>query len=151
LVTWNTPFMFLPDADQTNRAGFGGAFGIGITLQFVSLLPRLLTPYGRAVLVSASPIMMDGSDRLQAELEALASHTSLDVTLEPSRVLLVHLASRLSPVVRRGAISQVVLEITHGAGIVRAIGPGPVKHAPDALRRARYEHAGRRPRARNAS
>ena len=78
LVTWNTPFVFLPEeCKDTHYDAYGGDFGMEIPLQFLEVLPELLAENGRAFLAAAAPIMRSGENLLEEKLEALARERGL--------------------------------------------------------------------------
>jgi hypothetical protein len=67
LVTWNLPFVFLPEG-RRSLEGYGGHLGIELTLRFVETLPDLLAATGQCFLYTTTPVLDDGSNAL---LEAL--------------------------------------------------------------------------------
>jgi len=76
LITWNTPFVFLPeDCKDTHYDGYGGEMGMEIPLKFIGVLPELLADGGTAYMAAAAPIMKTGENLLEPELERLASDT----------------------------------------------------------------------------
>lgn len=80
VITWNTPFMFLPESwKETSVDGYGGHLGIEIPLRFVDALPSLLNENGRAFVLAAGPRMTDGSNRLDVELQTRARPLGLNV------------------------------------------------------------------------
>ena len=80
VVTWNTPFMFFPESwKETSVDGYGGHLGIEIPLNFVNLLPSLLAERGTAFVLAAGPRMLNGTNRLDVELQHRAPSLGLDV------------------------------------------------------------------------
>ena len=83
LITWNAPFVFLPETDRAYHAGYGGHLGIEVTLRILERLPKMLTATGRALLLTASPILMDGTDALLPALSRVAKAQGLNITMTP--------------------------------------------------------------------
>ncbi len=82
LVTWNTPFRFLPESHKKhNLDGYGGHMGIEIGLKFVETLPTLLTESGEAYIQMLGPVLKNGRRVLDEELEKRAASHGLDVTM----------------------------------------------------------------------
>jgi hypothetical protein len=63
---------------ETSVDGYSGHLGIEIPLKFVDRLPSLLSERGTAFLLGAGPRMLDGSNRLDVELQARAPSLGLD-------------------------------------------------------------------------
>jgi SAM-dependent methyltransferase len=134
LVTWSTPFMFVPEEKRDWWAGYGGKMGIGITLKFLERLPALLTPKGHAVLESASPILRDGTDVLARDILPVVKRTGLDVTMTPIKVYwdpwnrTLHQAHQVRYFIR------VLLHVTHGHGQFTHRAPTVIQRMLDGLR-----------------
>ena len=80
LVSWNTPFVFLPEeCRDTHLDAFGGHLGLELPLRFVGQLPELLTERGRSCLLMSAPILRSGENVLERELGRLARELSLDI------------------------------------------------------------------------
>ncbi|TWT44874.1 N5-glutamine S-adenosyl-L-methionine-dependent methyltransferase [Phycisphaerae bacterium RAS1] len=79
LVTWNMPFMLMPDrCKHTHFDAYGGHMGVEIQARFLRLLPTLLTPEGRAILLATTTILESGEDLLAGEIRTAAAETRLD-------------------------------------------------------------------------
>jgi release factor glutamine methyltransferase len=82
LVTWNTPFVHLPpECKDTHFDGYGGELGMEVLLNFIRVLPDILTADGRCFLAAAAPILRSGENLLEPELAKLAGSLGLDITL----------------------------------------------------------------------
>lgn len=78
LITWNTPFEFLPSNIQ-NFDSQGQRLGIEITLNFIDLLPELLSDTGHAYLLTTAPVMLDGTNAMEKELRDRAPNLKLSI------------------------------------------------------------------------
>jgi len=125
LVVWNAPFMFFPEHErETNLDGDGGHLGIELTLRFVEHLPLLLRDTGRALLLTAAPILETGENRLVEELRPRAERLQLDVA---GRVLQPFWVPRLASFYQSHGIDRfesTVLDLRLGTGRLRLAGPG---------------------------
>jgi methylase of polypeptide subunit release factors len=82
LVTWNMPFMLVPERfKDTNLDSYGGRLGVEIQARFLRLLPTLLSPRGQAVLLATTTILDSGEELLGAEIRSLAPAGNLDVDI----------------------------------------------------------------------
>lgn len=91
LVSWNLPFIFLPDEHKdTTVDGFGGEMGIGLCLDFVEILPELLRDEGMAFVAAMSPILDSGDNVLEARLGERLARLKLDCTVHVSQMSLAH-------------------------------------------------------------
>ena len=80
LVTWNTPFVFLPEeCRNTHLDAFGGHLGLELPLRFLSKLPELLSERGCSFLGMSAPILRSGENVLERELTRLARELGLDI------------------------------------------------------------------------
>jgi SAM-dependent methyltransferase len=135
LVTWNIPFVFMPEASRAaNLDGFGGHLGIELTLRFVEALPRLLAEDGLAVVLTSAPIFDDGRDVLASELSERLGPLRLDARI---RVLQAFWMPGLWRFHREHGVRRtesVILHLRHGSGRVERIPPSPARRALDALR-----------------
>jgi 2-polyprenyl-3-methyl-5-hydroxy-6-metoxy-1,4-benzoquinol methylase len=139
VVTWNTPFMFFPDSwKETSIDGYGGHLGIEIPLKFVDRLPSLLAERGTAFVLAAGPRMVDGSNRLDAELERRAPALGLDIT---AHVLQTFWVPGLRDFYAQHGVrnfESVMLEISPGRGRVSRREPHAAVVAADAVRDVIY-------------
>ena len=91
LVTWNLPFVFLPDEDEHKYVdAFGGELGIGICLQFIQTLPALLSETGTACLEGLAPITTDGANVLEARLRDMLGPQELDCEVRVAQICVAH-------------------------------------------------------------
>lgn len=75
-VAWNAPFIFLPEHfKETVLMAYGGDMGIDITLRFLDRVPAFLAEDGAAHVLTAAPILENGSDYL---LDALKTRPSIE-------------------------------------------------------------------------
>lgn len=144
LVTWNTPFMFMPESwAERSVDGYGGHLGIEISLRFVERLPHLLRDDGAAYVLSAAPQMTDGTNRLDDELRARVKALGLDVV---GHVLQTFWVPELRDFYHQHGVKRfesIMLEVTRGAGSYgrREMPAGQV--VVDRARRFLYEVARR--------
>jgi methylase of polypeptide subunit release factors len=138
-ITWNTPFMFLPESHrEASVDGFGGRLGIDLTLRFAERLKVLLRPDGVAYLLSAAPILQGGENQLEVELTALAATHGLDVSeivLQSFWVPELREFYQSHGVVR---FESVMLRIVHGIGRITRRDMPPLRRVVDGARRALY-------------
>jgi methylase of polypeptide subunit release factors len=139
LVTWNMPFMFVPDSQRDWWAGYGGHLGIELTLKFLERLPALLTPNGHAVLESASPILEDGTDVLARELQALLTRVPLNVRVTPSKAYWDHWHRDLHRQYSIRSFMRLILVVTHGSGLLTHMPPTLTQRVLNRLRQWRHE------------
>ena len=135
LVVWNVPFLFLPESERAaNPDSDGGRFGIAMTIRFVRLLPSLLAERGTAFLMSAAPVLRNGTNLLETELRELAPVSGLDVDVH---VLQAFWSPRLAAYHRAQGIERfesVFLEVAHGTGRTRRHDPPFGTRLADAVR-----------------
>ncbi len=135
LVTWNAPFMFLPEGERDRHVdGYGGHLGIALTLDFVERLPNLLGANGVAYILTSAPVLQTGENKLETEIAARAERLNLDVV---AHVLQAFWNPALREFHRRHAIrhfESVILKISLGGGRVRRIAPPMSRRAVDAAR-----------------
>ena len=80
LVTWNTPFVFLPEeCRNTHLDAFGGHLGLELPLRFLRTLPEILSAEGCSYLGMSAPILRSGENVLERELARIAPELSLDI------------------------------------------------------------------------
>lgn len=91
LISWNLPFMFMPDIGaEENVDAFGGELGIGLCLEFINELPKLLNEDGLAVIAALSPIMQTDENVLETRLQERIADLGLDCTVRVTQVSLAH-------------------------------------------------------------
>lgn len=145
LVTWNMPFIMMPaSAQDSNLEGFGGSLGIEIQVQFLELLPSLLTQAGRALLGATSTILATGENLLDQELARLAPAAGLDVTVTVDQLFYPKSTAFPRYARERGVkhFENLFLDIRRGPGRVRRIESPWRTRAHDALRRSAYRVRG---------
>lgn len=136
LVTWNLPFMFLPEQEKQFAAGYGGHLGIELLLRFLQKkLPDLLSPDGRALILAQQPIMQDGSNALMPELARVADKTGLNIQVKPIKVWwdTYNGAFHREQGVDRWILT--LLRVTHGTGKVTVESMPLVRRLVGAVRR----------------
>jgi methylase of polypeptide subunit release factors len=118
-ITWNTPFMFFPESWREKSVdGYGGHLGIEIPLKFVDQLPSLLSDRGTAFLLAAGPRMLDGSNRLDFELDRRARAHRLDVVAHVLQTFWFPSLREFYAQHRVQNFESVMLEISRGHGRV---------------------------------
>ena len=124
LVTWNTPFVFLPEeCRDTHLDAFGGHLGLELPLRFLRALPQLLREDGRSCLGMSAPILRSGENALERELLRLAPELGLDVD---NHVIQTYWHSLYREFHEAHGIAKnelVFLEIRRGPGRVRRVEP----------------------------
>jgi release factor glutamine methyltransferase len=135
IVTWNTPFMFFPESwKETSVDGYGGHLGIEIPLRFIDLLPSLLADRGVAFVLAAAPRMLDGTNRLDAELRSRLPSLGLDAT---AHVLQTFWVPQLREFYDQHGVrnfESVILELSVGRGRLIRRQRASITAATDALR-----------------
>jgi SAM-dependent methyltransferase len=135
IVTWNTPFMFFPESwKETSVDGYGGHLGIEIPLKFVDLLPSILSDRGTAFVLAAGPRMLDGSNRLDGELQKRLPGLGLDAI---AHVLQTFWVPGLRDFYTQHGVrnfESVLLELSAGRGRVVRREPPITTATADALR-----------------
>ena len=140
LVTWNAPFMYFPESEQDRCVdGYGGHFGIALTLDFLERLPDMLTSVGVSYILTSAPILDTGENRLETELTGKVERLGLQIT--------AHVLQRFwTPALREfhrnnGVIrfESVILEISLGPGSLRRCEPHWTGRVTDLTRSWLYE------------
>ena len=143
IVTWNTPFMFFPESwKEMSVDGYGGHLGIELPLKFVEHLPALLTERGTAFLLAAGPRMVDGSNRLDIELEQRARSLGLDVVAHVLQTFWFPSLREFYAQHRVRNFESVMLEISRGSGRLVRREPSLATAAVDAVRDLMYRLRG---------
>jgi SAM-dependent methyltransferase len=135
-VTWNAPFMFFPhDERAKNIDGYGGNFGIELTLDFLKVLPGLLAPSGQAFVLTAAPVMFTNENRLISELSKVARESCLDVSVH---FLFSFWFEKFGAFYRQHGIRRfesVILEIRSGTGRLERVSPRWTRRVGDRMKR----------------
>lgn len=140
LVTWNVPFMFLPpEFAKVSVDGYGGQFGIELTVKCADDLPKFLTDTGKAYLLSAAPILANGRNVLEESLASLPARRRLDFALHSMQCFWVPALREFHE--RHGIkrFESVLIEIGRGSGRIRKMGPAFSRRVLDEGRSALYE------------
>jgi hypothetical protein len=141
LVSWNLPFLFLPD-EWEDRAidAFGGEMGIGLCMRFIDTVPGLLTENGMTCVAAMSPCMKTGENVLEERLKARLPELKLDCTLRVAQVSFAHTRDIWHFHQKAGIrnFEAVYLYLTHGTGKIRRIEAPALRKAVDVLREKMY-------------
>lgn len=141
LVSWNLPFIFLPDEHKdTTVDAFGGEMGIGLCLDFVEVLPELLKDNGMAFVAAMSPILDSGDNVLEARLAERLARLRLDCTVHVSQVSFSH-DRDLWEFHRSHKIKKfeaVYLELRSGSGKIDRVEAPLLRRGIDTLREKLY-------------
>jgi hypothetical protein len=119
LISWNLPFMFIPEIGREESVdAFGGELGIGLCLGFIDALPELIKEKGMACLAALSPIMRSGENVLETRLKERLGRLSLDCKLIVAQTSLAHTKElwdfHQSHDIRK--FESVYLYLKHGSG-----------------------------------
>lgn len=124
LVTWNTPFVFLPEeCRDTHLDAFGGHLGLELPLRFLRTLPDLLTEEGLSYLGVSAPILHSGENVLEKELQALVPELGLDVVVHVIQTYWHSLYRNFHEAHGIAKNELVFLEVRRGAGRLRRVNP----------------------------
>ena len=141
LVSWNLPFIFMPEEDGDNYIdGFGGELGIGLCLKFIETLPGLLTENGMACVAAMAPIMQTGQNVLEARLNEMLGPIGLDCEVRVEQLSVAHTRELWHFHKSRGLskFESVYLQLTHGSGRLTRIEAPFSRRAVDRLREKMY-------------
>lgn len=87
LISWNLPFVFMPEDDRDRYIdAFGGELGIGLCLDFIRTLPGILTDTGVAYIAAVAPITSKGENVLEARLRGMLAEIGLDCDVQVTQV-----------------------------------------------------------------
>jgi methylase of polypeptide subunit release factors len=131
LVSWNLPFIFMPDEHKDDFIdGFGGEMGIGLCLQFLDTIPEILAEGGAACVAALSPILETGENILEERLKQKLGRLGLDCTIQITQISLAHTRDlwqfHQSHGIRK--FESVYLHLRHGTGqMVRVEAPATRK------------------------
>lgn len=143
LITWNPPFIFMPEENQDDFIdGYGGGeLGMGLCLKFIETLPDLLADGGIACVSPLAPILESGENVLETRLNELLPRLRMDCTLQVAQISLAHTRAlwhfHRSNGIRK--FESVYLYFTHGSGKLKRIEAGATRKIVDALREKLYE------------
>lgn len=91
LISWNMPFIFMPDKDEKNYVdAFGGEMGIGLCLKFIKTLPEIMTDSSFACLSALAPITKSGENVLESRLADLLPSIGLDCKVQAVQIAVAH-------------------------------------------------------------
>jgi hypothetical protein len=141
LVSWNLPFIFMPvEHEDMYIDGYGGEMGIGLCLQFIEAVPKLLSDRGLACVAALAPILNTGDNVLEARLREKLERLRLDCTV---RVVQTSLGGNrdLWNFHKRHNISRfesVYLYITTGSGKLERVESPIARRLVDKLREKMY-------------
>jgi 2-polyprenyl-3-methyl-5-hydroxy-6-metoxy-1,4-benzoquinol methylase len=142
LVTWNLPFVFMPD-DWKDKSldGYGGEMGIELGLSFIETLPALLKENGVAHLVAMSPILQSGENVLEEGLKKRLPRLKLDCTLTVSQATWADTQElwsfHQSFGIRKS--ESVYLRLQHGAGELQRVEVPLTRKLLDVFREKLYQ------------
>lgn len=142
LVTWNLPFIFMPEElKDESMDGFGGELGIGLCLDFIDTVPGLLSENGVACVAALSPILKTGDNVLEARLKQRLAQLGLDCTVVVAQVSLAHTRElwhfHQSNNVRK--FESVYLYMKPGTGTLKRIEAPAGRKMIDAVREKLYQ------------
>ncbi len=142
LVSWNLPFIFMPEeyADEVMDA-YGGELGIGLCLQFIEVVPELLTEKGFAYVAALSPILKTGENVLETKLRERLGRLGLDCRVIVAQVSLAH-TKDLWDFHQSHDIAKfesVYLHLKHGTGNLERVEPPVTRKVIDAVREKMYK------------
>lgn len=138
-VVWNAPFVFFPpDQRAVNLDGDGGDLGIELTLRFVARLRQLLNPGGQAHIMSAAPVLRDGSNLLEERLRVSAAEHALDVELFVVQDFWDSALREFHAAYGIARFESVILRVRPGAGRFRRREAPALRRGSDAVRGLYY-------------
>ncbi len=142
LVTWNLPFIFMPEElKDESMDGFGGELGIGLCLDFIETVPGLLAENGVACVAALSPILKTGDNVLEARLKQRLARLGLDCTVVVAQVSLAHTRElwhfHQSNNVRK--FESVYLYMKPGKGALKRVEAPAARKVLDAVREKMYK------------
>jgi methylase of polypeptide subunit release factors len=139
MVTWNTPFVFMPEeCRDTHLDAFGGHLGLELPLRFTRTLPDLLTETGVSYLGMSAPILRSGENALERELLPLARECGLDIDNHIFQTYWHALYREFHEAHDIVKNELVFLEIRRGTGRVRRVERPLVRRASDSVRELAY-------------
>lgn len=142
LVSWNLPFLFLPDEwEDLAIDAFGGDMGIGLCMRFIDTVPGLLNDNGTACIAAMSPCLKTGQNVLEERLKAKLPKLKLDCSLRIAQVSFAHTRDIWHFHQKAGIrkFEAVYLFLTHGTGKLDRVEPPAIRKAVDAFREKMYQ------------
>ena len=141
-VSWNFPFVFMPEEWRENSLDAdGGEMGIGLCLDFIKTLPELLSENGNSCFAVLSPILNDDTNVLENKLKKLLPSLKLDCTVVVSQISLADTKQlwnyHQSFEIKK--FESVYLNIKHGKGGLKRIESKAVRKVIDAVREKLYK------------
>ena len=142
LVSWNLPFMFMPEEGKDDSIdAYGGELGIGLCLDFIETLPGLLADKGQACIAALAPIMTSGENVLETRLRERLPRLGLDCTVRVAQVSLAHTRElwhfHKEHGIRR--FESVYLYFKHGRGELERVEPSISRKILDVVREEMYK------------
>lgn len=142
LVSWNLPFIFMPEEIKDEAIdGYGGEMGIGLCLDFIKVLPKLLQNNGIACVAALSPILNNGENVLENRLKEILSELNLDCKIIVAQISLAHTRDlwqfHQSHDIRK--FESVYLYLSKGVGNLKRVEAPASRVVLDALREKIYQ------------
>jgi methylase of polypeptide subunit release factors len=141
LVSWNLPFIFMPDEHSDEFIdGFGGELGIGLCLKFVESLPPLLKRDGQACIAALAPILESGENVLESRLYKLLPELGLDCTIKVAQMSVAHTKELWDFHQQHNVrnFESVYLFLTLGTGKMTRVGSSGGRRMIDKVRETAY-------------
>lgn len=141
-ISWNLPFLFLPDEMRDNSMDAdGGDMGIGLCLAFIETLPETLTETGKTCIAALSPILNDDTNVLEKKLKEMLPILKMDCTVKVSQITLAHNKELWDFHQSYGIkkFESVYLDISHGNGKLKRIEAPAGRKAVDNVREKLYK------------
>lgn len=141
LISWNLPFIFLPEEEKGNSIdAFGGELGIELCLAFVEKLPEILARDGVASIAAIAPILRSGENVLETRLRENLSRLGLDCRVKAVQSYFAHTRELWEFHKAHGiqSFESVYLFISQGSGAFRRIDSSVPRRFIDSIRRRYY-------------
>lgn len=118
-ISWNLPFIFMPEDWRDNSIDAdGGDMGIGLCLAFIETMPKILAENGRSCIAALSPILNDDTNVLEKKLKEMLPKIGFDCTVTVSQISLADTKELWDYHQSFGIkkFESVYLDLRHGAG-----------------------------------
>ena len=141
LVSWNLPFLFLPDEEEDEALeSFGGEMGIGICMRFLEQIPSLIRENGKACVAALAPCLNTGENVLEERLKPELSRLGLDCVFQVYQDTFAHTRDIWHFHQNAGIKKSeaVYLYLTHGTGKMHRVEAPAIRKAVDVLREKMY-------------